>query len=138
MKTASPMVYVSADALVVPSDHPDHFLEAGIAPYAAGFMNWCCGTYRTVLLCDWPLAQATYLVDKLGVPPQSLPIRTYYGSKVDSLNLDSNFFLIDDALIPGEVSWFLEHGLQSRIIGVNPYVGVSLETRRALQERTHG
>ncbi len=137
MKFDRPVVYVSVDSLLVPSDKHDTFLDAGIAEYAAPFMNWCAGTYRTILLSDRPVAHATYLFRHLGLSPAAVPIKPYLGLKIDNIDPQSNFYLIDDALIPGEVSWFLEHGLQDRLIGVNPHIGVSLETRHTLEARTH-
>lgn len=139
MRTSSALVYVSSDALVVPSDNPDTVLDAGIAPYARPFMHWCAGTYKTVLLTDLPTAHARYLLNKLALREDQVVLRFFHGLKTDYLRPDSNCYLIDDALIPGEVSWFLEHGLQDHLIGVDPHTGVSPTTRQQLEERVrHG
>jgi hypothetical protein len=139
MNTSKPLVYVSTDALLVPSEHPDAVLECGIAEYAKSFMHWCTGHYSTVLLTDLPVAHARYLISRLRLMEDQLPMKFYYGAKTDRLPTGGNFFLIDDALIPGEVSWFLEHGLQDQLIGVDPHTGVSPMTRQTLEERIrHG
>jgi hypothetical protein len=139
MRPNSAVVYVSSDAILCPSDKPDPVLETGISTYAKPFMYWCSGLYTTILLTDLPAAHAKYLLNRLGLREDQVLIRFYHGAKTDSIRPEKNIYMIDDALIPSEVSWFLEHGLQDHIIGVDPHTGVSPATRQALEERIrHG
>ncbi len=139
MKTDRVMVYVASDALLVPSDDADHVLNCGISSYAKPFMHWCASHYTTVLLTDMPVAHVKYLLNKLMLREDQLSLRFYHGLKTDYLRPDRGCYLVDDALIPGEVSWFLEHGLQDQLIGVDPHTGVSPMTRQTLEERIrHG
>lgn len=139
MKTDRPVVYVTSDALLVPSSEPDHLLDAGIAPYGPAFMTWCCSVYNTVLLTDLPMAYVRRLLHALKIDKMNIVVKPFSTSKVSALNPRENYYLIDDALIPSEVSWFLEHGFQDRLIGVDPHTGVSPATRQTLEARTrHG
>lgn len=139
MRPGSALVYVSSDALLVPSELPDNVLETGIASYAKPFLHWCSSLYTTVLLTDLPAAHAKYLLNRLGLREDQVLIKFYHSSKTDSMRPERNVYLIDDALIPSEVSWFLEHGLHDHIIGVDPHTGVSPATRQQLEERIrHG
>ena len=133
------LVYVSTDALLIPSDSPDHVLDVGISDYAKPFMHWCSSNYRTYLITDMPVAHAKYLLNKLELRENAVIIKFCGTLKTDCIEPSRNTFLIDDALVPGEVSWFLEHGLQDQLIGVDPHTGVSPATRQTLEARTrHG
>lgn len=127
-------IYVAMDTLLAPSDHPDNNLRAGIAPYAKPFITWAATQGKVVVLTDGPLSHAMYLLQKLNCADLAT-IRSFEVSKVENLHTDEPFYLVDDALIPGEVSWFLEHGHQDRLISVLPHHNVTPDTKKKLEEK---
>lgn len=134
---SKPRIYVSMSALLVPSDHPDQMLRAGIAPYARAFMTWASEHGRVVLLTDAPLAAAAHLLEKIDCTNR-VTIGTFEASKVEQMRPDDAFYWVDDGLIPGEVSWLLEHGRQDRLISVSMHKGVTPETKTALEQKMRG
>lgn len=123
-------IYISMNTLLAPSEHPDPHLGVGISHYAKPFVAWCKTQGTVCLLTDSPLAHAVYLAEKLG----GMPVRSFDLSKTDLLDRHKDFYLVDDGLIPGEVSWFAEHGLASRVVSVDNH-GVTPATRDALAAR---
>lgn len=131
-------IYVSLDALTSATGSVDPNLMHGVASYAQPFLHWCAEQGRTVLLTDRPLAHAFRLLAQLNADNGTVSVRTFDSSKTEILRSSEDFYLVDDALIPGEASWFTEHGLGDRIIAVDPHTGVTPETRRRLEEKFHG
>lgn len=127
-------IYISFDALLVPSDKPSEVLRAGIAPYAKSFITWAATQGRVVILTDGPLSHPMHLLQHIKCADLA-SIRSFEVSKTETLRHDEPFFLVDDALIPGEVSWFMEHGHQDRIIPVSPREGVTPRTKQLLEEK---
>ena len=124
-------IYVNMDALLVRSDEPDPHLGAGIAPYANAFMRWAAQHGHVCLLTDGPLSHAMYLAGRIGNPS----VRGFTLSKTELLDPHQDVYLVDDALIPSEMSWFAEHGLHHRVITVNPREGVTAATKDKLEAR---
>lgn len=129
-------IYVSMSTLLVPNDHPDQQLHAGIAPYARPFLTWAADQGKVVLLTDGPLASAIHLLERLDCSGK-VSIATFESSKTEKISPDERFFWVDDFLIPGEVSWLLEHQHQGRVIAVQPHKGVTPETKQALDAKIH-
>lgn len=123
-------IYVAMDALLAPSDKPDPHLGTGIAPYAKPFLTWATTHGRPVVLTDGPLSHAVYLVDKLDVKGK-VAVRGFDMSKTELFSPHEDFYLVDDALIPSEISWFAEHGLGHRVIPCGAH-GVTEQARDAL------
>ncbi len=126
------IIYISMDTLLVPSEKPDLHLGTGISGYAKPFLTWAADHGRPVILTDGPLAHAVYLVDKLGAKGK-VAVRGFDMNKTDLFTSHDDFYLVDDALIPSEISWFTEHGLGHRVIPCGPH-GVSERVRDALHE----
>lgn len=127
-------IYVSLDALLIPSEKPDPHVGTGIAPYAQAFLTWASTQGRTVLLTDRPLPYAARVLKTIGCEDK-IPIRGFEVSKTELLDHKDDFYLVDDMLIPGELSWFSEHGLSDRLVAVSPYKGPTPETKAALEEK---
>jgi hypothetical protein len=129
-------VYVAMEALQAPGGPVEPTLGYSISSYAKPFMHWCASNARTVLLTDDPLPHALLLLRHLGVEG-AVPVRAFESSKAEIFNPHEDFYLVDDALIPSEVSWFAEHGLGDRVISVNPATGVAPQTKQRLEARLH-
>lgn len=127
-------IYVSLDALTVPSEKPDAYLGAGISPYTNGFLHWAATKGKVVLLTDRPIAQVLALLDRHGCSKLGVQIRTFTSSKTEVLRPTEDFYLVDEVLIPSEYSWFAEHGLGDRLIPVGSD-GVTPATKDKLAAR---
>ena len=126
MKTT---IYVGLEALQVPSDRPDPYLGFGVAAYAAPFLSWAATRGRVVILTDGPVQHVLHLLRTMKLPDSAVSVKMYGSSKVEALHTGEPFILVDDALIPSEVSWFLEHHLGDRVVSVNHTTGVTQETK---------
>lgn len=128
-------VYVAMETLFAPGAPVEPTLGYGIAPYAKPFMHWCAHNARTVLLTDGPLPHAFRLLAHLGV--EGVSVRAFESSKAELLNPREDFYLVDDTMIPSEVSWFSEHGMGDRVVSVDPHTGVTVRTKEKLEGKLH-
>lgn len=132
-----PKLFVSLDGpILVPAEgHSDRddFLGAAIAPYAKSFLHWATNHFDVHWLSDKGAAPAVYIAQKLGLPADKVRIAGYRDSKVEALSGHKNFYWVDSELIPNEVSWLAQHGHVDRLISVDPFNGVSTDTKKALE-----
>jgi hypothetical protein len=54
---------------------------------------------------------------------------------VEALAHHKDFYWVDSELIPHEVSWLAQHGHVDRLLSVDPVIGVSTDTKKALEAR---
>jgi len=128
-----PTIYVGLEALQVHSDKPDPYLGFGVAAYTAPFLSWAATRGRVCILTDGPVQLVMHLLNTLKLTASNIAIKSYGTNKTDVLRTDEPFVLVDDALIPGEVSWFMEHGLGDRLVSVSPLTGVTPETKSRVE-----
>jgi hypothetical protein len=128
-----PTLYVALQGpLLIPSDKPHPYLEAGIAEYAKSFLSWAKEHFGVQVLTDDSLRKVHTLTEHLSLPPDAALPRGFDFNKTDVMDPASNFYWVDSALIPSEISWLYEHKLQDRLLTVDPAVGVTPEHRRIL------
>lgn len=135
--SSMPKLFVSLDGpILVPAQgHSDRddYLGAAIAPYAKSFMQWAAQHFDVHWLSDKGAGPAVYVAERLGLPGDKVRIAGYRDSKVEALAPHKNFFWVDAELIPHEVSWLAQHGHVDRLIPVDPFDGVSTDTKKALE-----
>jgi len=131
-----PTLYLSLDAVLIPTSDTDLSFN-GRAPsaYTRAFVHWALEKFHVVWLTDESPQLAFRLNELLGVPSHSIPVATFSVSKTDVFNLKTEFYLIDDALIPGEIAWLAQHGRGNCVVATHPRDGVTPETKRQLEAR---
>jgi hypothetical protein len=132
-----PTLYVALKGpLLVPSQHPNEFLGAGIADYAKAFLTWASGKFDVQVLTDENPRHVFFLADHLGLHTESLRPRGYELAKTELMHPNTEFYWVDSELIPSEVAWLARHGHVDRFLSVDPTVGVIPRHREALEGLT--
>lgn len=111
--------------MLVDSEHPDHFLEAGIAPYAGSFLAWATKHFNVRWLTMAPPSHTFRLAEQLGVPGHAVPYASFGELKSDAIKDAHSSFWMDTHLTPMDVSWLHKHGVADRFLAVHTPEGVT-------------
>ena len=93
-----------------------------LRPGVASFFVWAAGCgFQTEFLTCWSWPRVQTMLESLYIDRRSLKLgyRTWYNQKTDGIDPKENFWLIDDHLLPGEVSQLCAWGLEDRYLQVN-------------------
>jgi len=111
--------------LLVDGEHPDHYLEARVAPFAGDFLAWATKHFHVRWLTDLAPNKAFYLAEKLGRAGHEIPYCSFSEARSSAIEPRNEFFWVDTHLTPMDVSWLAQHGKADRFLAVNPVVGVT-------------
>lgn len=132
-----PTLYIGLHGpLLVPAAKPNEYLGAGIADYAKPFLTWAKDRFDIQVLTDENLRHVHHLTEHLGLPADKINPRGFETSKVEVMQPGTDFYWVDAALIPGELSWLTEHGHYDRFLAVDPTVGVTPRHKDVLEGLT--
>jgi len=136
---SKPKLFIGLDGpVLVPSTDAharDEYLGASVAPYARAFLHWATQHFDVRWLSDRGAGPAVYVSSLLSLPADKVHIAGFLDSKVEALAPHKDFYWVDSELIPHEVSWLAQHGHVDRLLTVDPDVGVSTDTKKALEMR---
>lgn len=135
---SKPKLFIGLDGpVLIPANvhNRDEYLGAAVAPYAKSFLHWATQHFDVHWLSDRGVGPATYVASLLSLPSSAVRIAGYVDSKIDALKHHKDFYWVDSELIPHEVSWLAQHGHVDRLIPVDPEVGVSTDSKAALEAR---
>jgi hypothetical protein len=130
-----PILFISMEALLVPGETVEPILRAEIAPFAKAFMHWATQHFQVQLLTERNPREAFHLIDVLGLPEDSVPVKTFLDSKTEAMSHKDNFYWIDSILIPAEVTWLSQHNLTARFKSVEPENGITIEHKNWLTSK---
>lgn len=131
-----PTLFIAVDGpLLVQGEKQNPLLNAEIVPYAKSFLTWAIHNFTPQLITDRSHREVFHLIDKLNLPADKLPVRTFEDSKIEVVgpHQKENFYWVDGELIPHEVSWLAQHGHANRFFQVNPEHGISPELKERLE-----
>ena len=132
---SQPKLYVELNGpILIPHEHPDPVLQAGIADYAKSFMHWATQHFDVHWLTDRSPGDAFYVANKLALPSDKVSVRGFEVSKVEALHPNENFYWVDSELIPDEVAWLAKHEHFNRFVSVDPLKGVTPEHKKMLED----
>jgi hypothetical protein len=124
------------DAVLIPTSQTDlPFNGRAPSPYTKAFTHWAVEHFHPVWLTDESPRTAFMINDHLGLKEHDIPVLTFDTLKTESLDPKSHFYLVDDALTPGEISWFMEHKRGDSVIPIHPREGITPTTKQQLEER---
>jgi len=132
-----PLLFLGLDGpVLVPATGThdrDEYLGAAIAPYAKPFLHWAAQHFDVRWLSDRGAAPAVYVASLLSLPADKVHVAGFVDSKVEALAPHKDFYWVDSELIPHEVSWLAQHGHVGRFLSVDSTIGVSADTKQALE-----
>lgn len=134
---SKPVLYVGLDGpILIPShDRQDVFLQRGIADYAKPFMHWAKEHFDVRWLADSGPRDAFYTARRLSLPDDAVSAASFSLNKTDAINPRDDFYWLDGALIPDEVTWLQRHGHEGRFIQVDSRVGVTPAHKELLSKK---
>lgn len=131
---ARPILYVGLDGpILIPHEDPDPLLGMKLAEYAKSFLHWAHDNFRVRFVTDRSPGHAFRVLQLVGLPADSIPAHTFDVSKTEVMSSSENFYWVDGALIPHELSWLAEHGNTNRFLSVSPRTGVTPEHKKKLE-----
>ena len=134
-----PFLYLEPEGtLLLESDHPDHFLDAGIVPYAKPFLAWATKHFQVRWLTDRPPAHVFHLAEALNIPGHEIPFASFTDSKADAIKPNSNFYWVDSRLTPMDISWLAQHGKTDRLLAVSNPAGITEGHKEWLEDKLAG
>lgn len=93
-----------------------------LRPGVSSFFVWASRYFRCEFLTCWSWPRVQTLLESLYIDRRSLRLgyREWYNYKTDGIDLQmDDFYLIDDNLLPEEISRLKEWGLENRYVKVN-------------------
>lgn len=124
--TTKPTLYIDpVGTLLIDGEHPNHFLEATVSPYAAPFMAWATKHFNVRWLTEQGPARMFHLAECLGLPGHTVPYASFVDAKSDGIRNPHTSFWVDTHLTPTDVSWIQQHGVADRFLSVAGDAGIT-------------
>jgi hypothetical protein len=118
MKNKAKILFIDIDGVLFGEYEGCYQLRPGVS----SFFGWAANNFRCEFLTCWSWPRIQTLLESLYIDRRSLRIgyREWRNLKTDGINPENeDFYLIDDNLIPEEISQLKEWGLEKRYLKVD-------------------
>lgn len=118
MKNKTKILFIDIDGVLF-GEYDEYYQ---LRPGVSSFFGWASKNFRCEFLTCWSWSRVQTLLESLYIDRRSLHIgyREWRNLKTDGINPEKDdFYLIDDNLIPDEISQLKEWGLEKRYLKVD-------------------